>query len=363
MFHVQFRRSQVEAHESPAHGTGHPQVHIKVDDIEADVDVELAPLITEMWKAGIDTMMSCQQHDTPELEKYGNPTSWVWLDFATAEDAETFLTRVAGDYDPDPESMFQRIAGEPDKGSKRDWWYECHAMDSRDEKDPGGGCVMFDVSVRFPRDELPEVFQRMKAHNEWLELMRREMAARPRRTRQAKEPNPEAAIMRRMSELVSSGRWDEAKALGDQHGIPLTETPEHPFQGQCDYWPEHTLPDFGQAGVDLPGVAEVRAKLGAGDDDTIYTHWSYFDNRIKPRICAAELECRELISRVLDVKEDLGNEDADEPYLLLSVGIIPDDDIVKQHNVVERVVKKFGGRYDGGEFGLSSVKNFGTSWV
>jgi hypothetical protein len=32
------------------HGVGHPQVSIQVGERKADVDEELAPLITEMWR-------------------------------------------------------------------------------------------------------------------------------------------------------------------------------------------------------------------------------------------------------------------------------------------------------------------------
>jgi hypothetical protein len=146
--------------EETYHGVGHPQVHIKVDVMEADVDEELAPLITEMWKAGIETVMSCQQHDTPEFAKSGMPTSWVWL-YMYAPYAETFCSTVAGEYEDDKESMYQRVVAEKD--SKRNWWYDGHPTNMGEKGGPAE--IMFDVSVRFPREDLPEVLRRMQAHN------------------------------------------------------------------------------------------------------------------------------------------------------------------------------------------------------
>jgi hypothetical protein len=122
--------------------------------------------------------------------------------------------------------------------------------------------------------------------------------------------------------------------------------------------------DVGQAGID-PGVDKVRAKLGAKDDDILYTSWSYFGNPIRPRNCARELDQHGFLSRVLDVKEDLGNDDveADQKFLLLSVRVVPNGDTEANHDFVKEIVERHGGKYDFGEFGLSSVKNFGTNWV
>jgi len=147
--------------EDRQHGVGHPQVKIQVYGREAEVDEELAPLITEMWYSRIDTIMSCQQHDTPEFEKSGLPTSWVWLNLPP-EDASTFCNFAAGEFDADPESLYQRISG--DKASKRNWWYDGQAWNLADEGQPAE--IMFDISIRFPREDLPEVLKRMEAINE-----------------------------------------------------------------------------------------------------------------------------------------------------------------------------------------------------
>lgn len=38
----------------------HKQAHIRVGERQADVDVKIAPLISELWRAGINTVASCQ---------------------------------------------------------------------------------------------------------------------------------------------------------------------------------------------------------------------------------------------------------------------------------------------------------------
>jgi hypothetical protein len=145
------------------HGVGHPQVEVLIRGRSAEVDEELAPLIEEMWLAHIDTIMSCQQHDTPEFAEHGHPTSWVWI-MLPGPDAQQFCTVIAGEYDEDSESLYQRISDE--KGSKRTWWYDCHAMNYGEEEEGAEAEVTFDISVRFPVEDLPEVARRMQAWNE-----------------------------------------------------------------------------------------------------------------------------------------------------------------------------------------------------
>src|SRR5262245_35438023 len=65
--------------------TYHKQVRIRWKHQQAEVDEGLAPLILEIWKHGIDTIMSCQE----------NQPGIAWIDFASAKDAERFLTLVA----------------------------------------------------------------------------------------------------------------------------------------------------------------------------------------------------------------------------------------------------------------------------
>jgi hypothetical protein len=128
--------------------------------LEADVDEGLVPLITEMWRANVETIMSCQEQKEEWSPGVNLPESWVWI-YLYAPAAEEFCSIVAGEFDDDPESLYQRISGE--KASDRSWWYDGHATNIADEGGPAE--ITFDISVRFPRDDLPEVLRRMQAHN------------------------------------------------------------------------------------------------------------------------------------------------------------------------------------------------------
>jgi hypothetical protein len=148
----------------------HPQVHISVGDREADVDEGIAPLIVELWKADIDTVMSCQDNN-----------GRVWVDFASAADAEQFLDIVAGAYDEDVHSFYNRITGEYEDDdwqtfrAEHAWRYDCSPMDYNgalhDERgeveQPAEAerCIVFHISVRFPPYDLEEVLAQMRADN------------------------------------------------------------------------------------------------------------------------------------------------------------------------------------------------------
>ena len=158
--------------------TMHPQVHIKVDKWEADVDEQLAPLLVELWKADWLTCKSCQAH---------GPSKKVWVEFAFAFCAEQFLTAIR----MDPEPAFD--GDDADLGTlsirSRDWRFDQDFRRSRpgftapikgweyhvgvqtdvDFDDTGAksgtGETFFSVSVLFPPRDLPLVLERMRAHN------------------------------------------------------------------------------------------------------------------------------------------------------------------------------------------------------
>lgn len=142
--------------------THHKQVKVRVGEWEADVDEELAPLIEQLWKAGIATVLSCQE----------NRPGVAWIMFLMAEDLSTFLDIVA-EYDPDEASLYRRISLASDL--EECWEYDLRPQDAAlHEEFLGGGveewhegeaCFYFNVSVRFPRTDLPTLLQRMMWHN------------------------------------------------------------------------------------------------------------------------------------------------------------------------------------------------------
>jgi hypothetical protein len=149
-------------------GEIHEQIHIKHEDFEADVDAGLAPLILEIWKAGIPTTMSCEE----------NLPGWAWIDFLTAEDAEHFLSSVAR-YDANVYSLYNRIAQawDPPTGAVEGCWEytltvndmavsQVEIEDGVIEESCNGSSVFFiSVSIRFPRSDLPTLLRNMTDYN------------------------------------------------------------------------------------------------------------------------------------------------------------------------------------------------------
>jgi hypothetical protein len=146
----------------------HPQKHIKVGRREACVDEGIAPLIEELWKADIDTCLSCQE----------NRPGIIWIDFITPYDAGQFLSIVAHEHDPDPASLYNRICQEwvPPDGALPDWDYATRPTDLNVEQtfDEDGYVVeiplgkpkiVFSCSVRFPQQDYAMALERMKQHN------------------------------------------------------------------------------------------------------------------------------------------------------------------------------------------------------
>src|SRR5262245_61281766 len=66
--------------------TIHAQTRVEAGDFGAEVDEELAPLIRELWIAGIETIRSCEEYPM---------TGKVLIEFATIGGAEGFLNAVA----------------------------------------------------------------------------------------------------------------------------------------------------------------------------------------------------------------------------------------------------------------------------
>lgn len=148
----------------------HPTVLLRIGEQEAEIDVEIAPLIEQIWTAGIETTNSCQE----------NQPGMAWIEFLTAIDAADFLNAVAGEYSNEFDSLYNRIAhGWEPLASRPVGWceYSLHPWDASveqkwvnedeiDEAPTGPPEFVFSVSVRFPRTDIPLLIERMRASNE-----------------------------------------------------------------------------------------------------------------------------------------------------------------------------------------------------
>ena len=140
-----------------------------VGERTAEVDARIAPLIEELWRADINTMLSCERHSV---------TGKVWISFPTSADAEAFLnaavgggrqTRWAraemqyfGQYEPTAKPLGK--LDEENRHHPAEW--EFHAF-VWDEALGTGGAPDFwiGIAVLFPRRDLKRVVERVRAWN------------------------------------------------------------------------------------------------------------------------------------------------------------------------------------------------------
>ena len=152
--------------------TKHKQVHINWNEWEDDVDEGIAPLILEIWKADIYTMMSCEE----------NRRGIMWIMFPDALYAQEFLNIVAHQYEEDNDGLYQRISNGWTKHRKDDapgtWEYDVSIDDYsvelimddeqniEEERCTGPADFVIGLSVRFPKTDYPVLLEQMKKYNQ-----------------------------------------------------------------------------------------------------------------------------------------------------------------------------------------------------
>jgi hypothetical protein len=151
----------------PTSSRRHPAVRVVWSDQDADIDETIAPLILEMWKAGVRTANSCEDN---------LPQGFVWIQFRTTQDAERFLNIIGEFEDDDPApSRYRRMLGEGEWPNEwryaiglEDWAVDWEVdedgliIETRGQDRP---ILCFWVSIRFPRSDLSWVTERIAYHN------------------------------------------------------------------------------------------------------------------------------------------------------------------------------------------------------
>jgi len=135
----------------------HKAITVHVGDMKEQIDVLLAPLIRAIWKAGIRTIMSCQETE-PGIS---------WIEFESADDLGRFLNIVA-EYEEGADTLYNRISNWfAGPMSAPSWEYQLNLFDYRfgvdDYKGPTDFLVC--VSVYFPHGDLPILLERLQRHN------------------------------------------------------------------------------------------------------------------------------------------------------------------------------------------------------
>jgi len=148
----------------------HPQQLIQVGDWKAEVDRDIAPLIKEIWTAGICTYNSCQE----------NQPGIIWIEFATVDGGERFLNIVTR-YRASMKSLYNRASNRwspLDESTIPPFWSYAvfphdRALDEEydDNGDvtkvnhPGRPSFAFSLSIRFPQCDYATVLHRLQLYN------------------------------------------------------------------------------------------------------------------------------------------------------------------------------------------------------
>ena len=156
--------------------TIHPQVQIRHGKVTANVDKAIFPLIVELWKAGWETIRSCQRQTA---------TKMAWIEFDQALYVEAFLNVVAP-YDPAPDSIWRRSKawgfGEfgptselfqgdlTEQERKGAWTYHVSVTDgshcdATGERGAGGPAFALSINVLFPQRDLATLVARVRQYN------------------------------------------------------------------------------------------------------------------------------------------------------------------------------------------------------
>jgi hypothetical protein len=130
-----------------------------------DIDKNIAELIECLWKLDIETTNSCENNV---------PTDYVWIEFFSGADAETFLEIIgkhiykdkADKYEED--DLYQRMKRPADEPPNQ-WLYSCELGDCNESiinddlvMDDEFGGFSISISVRFPQKDYLVVLNALK---------------------------------------------------------------------------------------------------------------------------------------------------------------------------------------------------------
>jgi hypothetical protein len=154
-------------------GRAHAALRVTVGIMSAPIDRKLAPLIREMWRAGIRTWTSCENvDDIGSIHPYGfSRAGWALIGFPTLEDAVTFMTLVTR-FEPGGKSLYNSITRQGCRGV-RAWDYTVNPIDysydeRRDRYRPEARGVArfgFGMTICFPQSDLPVLVSRLQEQN------------------------------------------------------------------------------------------------------------------------------------------------------------------------------------------------------
>ena len=138
----------------------HSTVTVEVDPWREEIDEVLAPLIRQIWIAGIETVMSCQETE-PGI---------AWIEFPGVEALFRFLNLVTR-YESGVDTLYNRIRYQlTGSMSAPVWEYQLNLMDifegQEEQTSDGLTCFEATVGAYFTVTDIPVLLQRLQAFND-----------------------------------------------------------------------------------------------------------------------------------------------------------------------------------------------------
>lgn len=141
--------------------TLHPQVRITHGEITALVDEGIADLIVAMWRAGIETVLSCQENQPG--------VAWVEIPFY----AFGQFLRVVLSGGPGADGLYWRVLSRYETSGEGDWEYSLFVEDLATDdfikgdthhwRDSGIALPFPLIGIRFPVTDIPAIINRLNA--------------------------------------------------------------------------------------------------------------------------------------------------------------------------------------------------------
>lgn len=145
----------------------HSATRVHVGDQSADIDKGLVRLITQVWKAGVQTDGSCEEGE-------GTP-GYAWIGFSSAEHLEAFLSLLL--LEADGGSLMRRMVGVYQKpndertyqwGEEPAWMYfaSIHMVIDEAKKQTLSASISFRYGAAFPSADIKDLTRLLQNHNQ-----------------------------------------------------------------------------------------------------------------------------------------------------------------------------------------------------
>jgi hypothetical protein len=131
----------------------HKTVRVRYKDYDEKIDVLIAPLIYECWRAGVNTVMSCQEVEYCQKK-------CVWIEFDTSEDLDYFVQLIAVN-----DKLRAHAAMSQNQDDPTTSWHSALYID--DFSGPGEPhmCGLV-ISLYFPQSDINSIVATLKEFND-----------------------------------------------------------------------------------------------------------------------------------------------------------------------------------------------------